>query len=67
MNDRDRLIIDRIKIETRFVDDSIDDIDETAFLQNEQLQHLVLTTARVIGSFGGKLSDNFKNQYQEIQ
>ena len=67
MKARDGLYIERIRAELRFIEKSLDGVDELAFLENDILQHAICMSLITIGECANHLSADFKDCHPEIE
>ena len=69
MNDkeRDKLHIDRIKDELRFMQRTLEHTNKEAFLQDEIIQRAISMSLITIGECANHLSDKFKETHSHIE
>jgi len=67
MNDRDTTHIRRLKEELAFVNEMLEGITREHFLSNKILQHAVTMSIITLGECTNRLSDEFKENYKEIE
>ena len=67
MSGKDAIIIQRIKDELVFMRKSLENINREDFLTSESLQHIVMMALIIIGENVNRLSDDFKNNYPDIE
>jgi len=64
---RDKLHIDRIKDELRFIQRTLEHTSKEAFLRDEVVQHAVSMSLITIGECANHLSDAFKETHSHIE
>jgi len=65
--DRDKLHIDRIREELRFIKRTLEHTNREAFLQDEIVQHAISMSLITIGECANHLSEEFKEMYSHIE
>lgn len=60
MSERDKLHIERIKKELRFIENSLSNVDKSNFMDDEIIQHAISMSLITIGECANHLSEELK-------